>query len=394
MNPENLSKSLPDFTDTAEAFAHLSDKDLKWAIRLFSAFKYPALVKYGPGLANFAMKLRLPVKGIIRNTLFRHFCGGESIDDSSSTIDMLFKYGVKTILDYSVEGEEDEKVFDETRNEIKRTIDKAYQNPAIPFAVFKVTGVAKFTILKKVSEGKDLSEDENIAYLKVVQRVEDICSYAAQKGVCVMIDAEESWIQPAIDSLAISMSQQFNIENVIVFNTLQMYRHDRLEFLKSCFQQFDFPLGFKLVRGAYMEKERMRALELNYASPIQPNKAATDSDYNQAVALCLENIHRCRVVVGTHNEQSCLLAAKKMLLLNLEPDDIRVYFSQLLGMSDNISFNLAKNGFNVAKYVPYGPVEAVLPYLSRRAEENSSVKGQSSRELLLLEKEKQRRKSH
>jgi proline dehydrogenase len=277
MNPETekISTSKIDLNNTEKAFAHLSDKELAWAIRLFKAFKYPFIVSYGPKWAAFAMKLGLPVKGIIRNTLFRHFCGGESIEDSKAKIELLNQYGVKTILDYSVEGEEEEQVFDATRDEIKKTIDKAENNLAIPFAVFKVTGVGKFGLLHKVSEGKSLTESENEAYLRLVQRVEDICGYGAQKGVSVMIDAEESWIQPAIDALAISMSQKFNQKEALIFNTLQLYRHDRLAFLKECFQKFDFPLGFKLVRGAYMEKERERASKLNYTDPIQPQVTAT-----------------------------------------------------------------------------------------------------------------------
>lgn len=381
-----------DFSNTQAAFKYLSDSELKRARLLFQTFNFPFLVKRGPSLAAFALKWNLPVKSLIKNTIFNHFCGGESISDCDRKIETLYAYKVQTILDYSVEGEESEESFNATAEEILKTIEASAKNPAIPFAVFKVTGVGPFSVLHKVSSKQSLSLDEKEAYSKLKKRVEQICEKAHSLKVALMIDAEESWIQDAIDEIVMEMSMRFNQEQVIVYNTLQMYRHDRLNYLKQTLASFDIKLGFKLVRGAYMEKERERAIKYAYHSPIQENKEATDRDYNAAVLLCLESIDRCALVIGTHNENSCSEAIKAMYELKISPFDKRVFFSQLLGMSDTLSFNLSAAGYNVAKYVPYGPIASVLPYLSRRAQENSSVKGQSSRELLLIQKELTRRK--
>ncbi|MCZ2129505.1 MAG: proline dehydrogenase family protein [Bacteroidia bacterium] len=325
-----------DFNNTERAFGHLSDKELNRAILLFRAFGYPFLVKYGAPFATFSLKIGLPVKGLLKRTVFNHFCGGESIPDCKERVAFLNKYHVKTILDYSVEGEEKEDVFDATCAEIIKTIEEAAVNPAIPFAVFKVTGVGRFALLQKVSEGVTLNPQEEAEVERVKNRVEAICKKGHELNVQVMIDAEETWIQPAIDALVLEMSEKYNQEKVLIFNTVQLYRHDRLSFLKECFEKYRFPLGFKLVRGAYMEKERVRAAEKSYPSPIQPDKATSDRDYDEAVALCLQNISRCEVVIGTHNEQSCRKAAERMSELGITPSDSRVYFSQLLGMSDNI----------------------------------------------------------
>lgn len=387
-----LEKSPLDFNNTEHAFGHLSDKELSRAIMLFKTFSFPLLVKYGPGLAAFSLKTGLPIKGIIKKYFFNHFCGGESIVECKNRIQFLSKYNVGTILDYSVEGEEKEEVFDATCKEIIRTIDESAINTAIPFAVFKVTGVGRFALLQKVSEKAELNDAESKEYTRLKNRVESICRKGFECSVQVMIDAEETWIQPAIDALVLEMSEKFNQKKVLIFNTLQMYRHDRLAFLTSCFDKYSFPLGFKIVRGAYMEKERERAVEKSYPSPIQKDKESSDKDYDAAVELCLKNINRCEIVIGTHNEKSCQKAVNKMSEIQIKANDSRVYFSQLLGMSDNISFNMAMAGYNVAKYVPYGPIVSVLPYLARRAQENSSVKGQSSRELQFLMKELERRK--
>lgn len=384
----------PNINDTEKAFKHLSDKDLRWAIRLFKVFHFPILVSYGPKWASTLLRFRFPIKGLIRNTLFKHFCGGETIEGCNERVEQLAAHGVHTILDYSVEGEESEEAFDATCEEIIRTIEQAEGNPHIPFAVFKVTGVGKFEILKKVSSNESLSAEEDAAFKRIYARVERICRRGFDLSVSVLIDAEESWIQPAIDSLALDMSRRFNENHACVFNTLQLYRHDRLAFLVHNLEEYsNLYLGFKLVRGAYMEKERNRASLLRYTDPIQPNKAQCDADYNKAITLCLEHISRCSVVIGTHNGESCLHAVSEMERLHISPNNPSVYFSQLLGMSDPISFNFAWEGYCVAKYVPYGPIESVLPYLGRRAEENSSVKGQSSRELDLLISERKRRGS-
>lgn len=388
---QNSAQIKLDFNNTQTAYGYLSNKQLSAAIKLFKMFNYPALVKYGPAFAGFSMKVGLPVKGLIKKTIFAHFCGGESIADSKDKINFLFEHNVKTILDYAVEGEASEAIFDATCQEVIRTVEESAVNDAIPFAVFKPTGVARFELLQKVSAGETLTPHEEAEFKRARGRFDAICKKGSELNVQVLIDAEHSWIQLAIDNLVLEMSEKYNKDRALIFNTLQLYRHDRVQFLKDCFEKYKFPLAFKFVRGAYMEIERERATQMNYRDPINPSKEATDRDFDEAVSICLHNIDRCEVLIGTHNEESCLKAAQLMAELNIAPNDNRVYFSQLLGMSDNISFIMAKAGYNVAKYVPYGPVATVLPYLSRRAQENSSIAGQSSRQLQLLVGEKNRR---
>ena len=384
------------FDDTAIAFKHQNDSEIKRSFWLFKLISHPFLVKIGPILTKAALWIKLPIKGLIKATIFKQFCGGENIKECTQTIYKLADAGVGTILDYSVEGEEEESVFDETAEEIIKTIKKAIEIPlAIPFCVFKVTGVARFALLQKINNKETLNNLEQKEWDKAKERVLGICKTAFDADKKLMIDAEESWIQKTIDDLALEMMRKFNQQKAIIFNTYQLYRHDKLADLKSDLQLAhteSFFLGAKLVRGAYMEKERKRALALNYVSPIQPDKNATDQDYDLAIFFCLENLDKISFVAGTHNQQSCLLLTQKMKALNISPQQKEIYFSQLLGMSDNLSFNLSNAGYHVAKYVPYGPVDAVLPYLFRRAEENTAIAGQMGRELVLLTKEMKRRK--
>ena len=382
------------FENTEIAFKHLSNPSLIRTYWVFRLINNNFLVKVGPPLTNFAIKIHLPIKGLIKATIFKQFCGGESITECNNTIKNLNKGGVGTILDYSVEGEDDELVFDETRDEIINTIDRATQDRAVPITVFKVTGVGRFGLLEKLDAGTELTSAEQAEWEKVEQRVHRICSRASQAGIPVMIDAEETWIQKTIDGLALAMMQAFNKRKAIVYNTYQIYRHDKLASLKADFEVAEregFILGAKLVRGAYMEKERKRASEMGYPSPIQSDKQSTDRDYDEALRFVVDHLDRIALVAGTHNEQSCRLLATLLTDKNIDLKHPHVYFSQLLGMSDNLSFNLVHAGFNVAKYVPYGPVEAVLPYLFRRAEEKTAIAGQMSRELSLIVKERKRR---
>ncbi len=383
------------FENTEIAFRHTSNAALKRAYWLFKLININFFVKMGPPVTNFALKIGLPIKGIIRATIFKHFCGGETIEQCDATIKNLYEGKVGTILDYSVEGEDEEHIFDETRDEIIRTIKRAKGDAAIPLTVFKVTGVARFGLLEKLDAGQQLSDAEQQEWSKAKSRVHDICKAAFDQDIPVMIDAEESWIQQTIDALAIDMMRAFNKIKPIVYNTYQLYRHDKLESLKhdvGLAMPEGFYLGAKLVRGAYMEKERKRAAEMGYTSPIQPTKQATDDDYNKALEFCIANVKHVAFIAGTHNEDSCRLLADLLDREGIVHDHPHIYFSQLLGMSDNLSFNLAHADYNVAKYVPYGPVEAVLPYLFRRAQENTAIAGQMSRELSLITKEINRRK--
>jgi proline dehydrogenase len=382
------------FDDTSIAFQAKSDKALKKANLMFSMVNNPVMSQVATGAVKAGLALHLPIKGMIKYTVFEHFCGGESIQDSRHTIDELGEFNIGTILDYSVEGEDSEADFDATRDEIIRTIEFARGNSSIPFCVFKVTGVASTPLLEKVQSGRKLSDRDKKAFQRIRDRVESICQAAYKAGKPILIDAEESWIQDPIDAMAYAMMEQFNKKAPMVFNTYQMYRVDMLDRLRKAFHfaaMNNYFLGAKLVRGAYMEKERDRAQEKNYPSPIHPNKNATDDHYNKGLQFCVDNKQRIGLVCGSHNEYSNYYLALLMEKHSMQNNDSRVWFSQLYGMSDNISFNLAKAGYNVCKYVPYGPVKSVMPYLFRRAKENTSVAGQSSRELSLIRKELKRR---
>ena len=384
------------FEDTSVAFKYKSRRALRMAQFIFGLINHPWISAVAVTTVKVALMLRLPVGGIIRNTVFSHFCGGESIEESERTIDQLAKYGVNTILDYSVEGEKSETGFESTMAEVLRTIERAHHSKNIPFCVFKVTGVASSELLEKVQRKDSLSDVESLAFDRVQERVDKICSEAHTFKIPVLIDAEESWIQNTIDGLSYRMMEKYNKESAIVFNTFQMYRTESPKNLRDSYHNattLNYYLGAKLVRGAYMEKERDRAEEMNYPSPIFPDKESTDDAFNQALSFCIDNKQRISIMCGSHNEYSNHYLAELMEKHNMSNRDGRVWFSQLLGMSDNISFNLAAAGYNVAKYVPYGPVRAVMPYLFRRAEENTSVAGQSSRELTLIQKEMKRRKS-
>jgi len=384
------------FENTEIAFRSKNDADLNRAFWLFKIIGNPSVVKFGKWATNLALSINLPIDPIIKKTIFKQFCGGTTIQDCEQTIQQLSSYNIGTILDYSVEGKIKEEDFEKTTDEIIATIVRASKDTKIPYAVFKVTGIATFSLLEKANSiENELTENEKKSFASIVSRVDRICKSGFDCGIPVFIDAEESWIQDTIDRLAQTMMAKYNKDKAIVFNTIQMYRHDRLNFLMKVIHDSKingYHYGIKLVRGAYMEKERARALQMNYPSPIQPNKGSTDNDYNKALSVILENINHLSLCAGTHNEESSLLLTKLLEKFNVNKDDQRIYFAQLLGMSDHISYNLSSEGYNVAKYVPYGPIKEVLPYLLRRADENTSVAGQTSRELSLLSKEKERRK--
>ncbi len=392
--PPRERPTLPDLGDIRIAFAHKSDRDLWQAYWLFRIVGNPALSAAGQWLSQVAIRLHLPVKGLIKATIFKQFCGGEDIDESLRTAQRLASSGIGTILDYSVEGQEDDDSLDKAMEEILRTIAMAGQRPDIPFSVFKVSGISPTQLLELASEDRIAHADDVREWELVQGRVLRICQAAYDAGVPVMIDAEESWLQAAIDGLATRMMERFNRHRAIVFNTIQLYRHDRLAFLKASLEtakRGNYHLGVKLVRGAYMEKEREIAARDGRPSPIHADKQAVDRDYNAAIRYCMEHLDRLAFVAGTHNEQSTLLLAQLLDARGMARNDRRAWSAQLLGMSDNISYNMAHAGYNVAKYVPYGPVREVLPYLIRRAAENTSVKGQTGRELGLIVAERKRR---
>lgn len=383
------------FENLEVAFAPKSNGELRKMYYIFATMNSNLAVSLGIKLADLAFFLKLPINGIMKSTMFGHFCGGESIEDCQETVNKLAEFGVKTILDYSVEGKGDEASFEATKKEILRTIERSAGDDNIPFAVFKVTGLGDYSIMTKLQEGKTLSDQERADFERLEKRVDELCAAAHQVGTKVLIDAEDSWYQDIVDGLVYKAMEKYNTKTCVVYNTYQMYRHDMLQRLKDAHQaaqEKGYFLGAKLVRGAYMEKERERAAKKGYQSPIQPDKGSTDRDYNAALSYCMENIGSIALVSGSHNEDSNLMLTELIAAKGLDEKDDRVYFAQLYGMSDNISFNLADAGYNVVKYVPYGPVEKVMPYLSRRAEENTSVAGQSSREFDLIKKEMNRRK--
>lgn len=384
------------FENTEVAFAHKSDASLRKMYGLFTLMHYPFWLHTAISLANWGLKWKLPIKGLVKFTVFEQFCGGEDIPACRPKIEELASYGVGTILDYSVEGKIEIASYDRTKEEILKTIREANKMDHLPFAVFKVSGIANIHVLTKVQAGQALNQEEQDALGRAERRIKDLFAEAHQFQVRIMVDGEESWFQDVIDGWVKDAMREYNQETAIVYNTFQLYRHDMLRNLKDAHHDAvanGYFLGAKLVRGAYMEKERDRASEKGYPSPIQPNKEATDRDFNQALQFCINNKQRVFLVSGSHNELSNHMLTELVDLHSMNRNDDRVYSAQLYGMSDAVSFNLAKAGFNVAKYLPYGPVAEVLPYLSRRVEENSGIAGQSSREYLQIKKEIARRKS-
>lgn len=382
------------FDNTANAFSGKNDSDLRRSYWLFKMVSNPGLVNFGKSFTDWAIKLHLPITGIIKATIFKQFCGGEDIQECLQTIENLGKYNIGSILDYSVEGMVSEDDFDKTAEEIIRTLELAGKNPHIPFGVFKPSGIGRFEVMEKVSAGATLNVDEQQTWENMKRRVDNICRAASENNVRILVDAEETWIQVAVDALVRDMMEKYNKQKAIVYNTAQMYRRDRLIYLENLLKDAcdkNYFIGMKIVRGAYMEKERAMAQKMGYTSPINDTKADTDKEYNTALEFCIKHIDKIAICAGTHNEGSAALLVKLMQQNGIAPDTTHVWFSQLLGMSDHISYNIAKEGYHVAKYVPYGPVKNVLPYLIRRAQENTSVKGQTGRELSLIMKEKQRR---
>jgi proline dehydrogenase len=384
------------FENTEIAFADKSNKELDRAQMLFKLVGSPTLVILGKRALNLGLALKLPIKGLIRKTVFDHFCGGETIEQCNGTIERLYRSNVYSLLDYSSEGKESNKELEHSKEEIIAANNYGKGDKRVPFSVFKPTGIFPNRLLAKKNAGGSFSEQEQADWNAGKARMASICQTAAKNNVPIFIDAEETWFQDAIDELVEEQMKLHNQEKAIVYNTIQLYRKDRLEFLKSSFakaQKEGYKLGVKLVRGAYMEKERERAAQQGYPSPINETKADTDRDYNAALKFCIDNYPNIALIAGTHNEESSRHLVELMHNKGLENDDHHVVFSQLYGMSDNISFNLAASGFNVVKYVPYGPIVDVMPYLIRRAEENTSVAGQTGRELSLIMKEKARRKA-
>ena len=382
------------FNNTEIAFSYRSDKDLKLSSFLFRSMMSPSITKMGIAATRFSIKAHLPIGNLIKRTIFKQFCGGENMNEAANTADMIGKYNVGVILDYGVEGKENEIEFDKATNEFIKAITFAGTKKNIPFVSLKVTGFARFGLLEKINNHENLSEDEKSEWLRVNERINRVCTAAYENKVMILIDAEETWIVEPVNELTEKMMEKFNKERAFIFNTYQLYSCGALEFLKEACQNAvskGYILGAKLVRGAYMEKERARAKEKGYADPIQPNKESTDRDYDEAVIYCLQNLDKLSLFIGTHNEKSCLEAVNYMQAHAISAGNTSVYFSQLYGMGDNISFNLAHEGYNVSKYLPYGPVLDVIPYLMRRAEENTSVAGQTSRESQLINKEIKRR---
>jgi proline dehydrogenase len=388
------------FNNTETAFAYKTNKELQRGRFLFGTMNYSWFAAIGVRLTPFLMKTGLPVHGMIRQTIFKQFVGGETLEQTAAVAKRLGEYNVQIILDYGVEAKQGEENFDEVRDQLIHNIEYAATQPNIPYISVKVTGIARIGLLEilnsapRLRSGVHDHEIEDAEWERVRERMYDICEKASEKNIGVLIDAEESWIQDPVDRLSVEMMEIFNREKCIVFNTIQLYRHDRLNFLKmyhNISKQRGFMLGVKLVRGAYMEKERARADQYNYPSPIQQDKSFTDGDFNTAVEYCIDHIDEIATVIATHNEYSNLRAAELLDSKGIQHNHKNIHFSQLYGMSDNITFNLARAGYSVSKYLPFGPIRDVIPYLMRRAQENSSMNGQTSRELLLIKSELKRR---
>lgn len=382
------------FDNTENAFTLKSDSELERAYFLFKLINNEPLVKIGTAVTNFALKAHLPVEKLIRASVFDHFCGGVSEKDCIPVVEKMYSKGVSSVLDYSVEGKEEEESFEATFHKIMEILDFVKEHDAIPFAVFKPTGFGRIDLFEKVSKNDSLTNEEQAEWERVVSRFDGVCKKAHQLNISLLIDAEESWMQKAADDLVELMMERYNKDKAIIYNTLQLYRWDRLDYLKNLLvraTEKKYHLGFKIVRGAYMEKENDRAEEEQYPTPICKDKTTTDANFDECLHFIFENLNKIAVFIGSHNENSNYIAIETMQKLGLQNNDNRVWFGQLYGMSDHISFNLSKNGYNVAKYLPFGPVRDVMPYLIRRAEENTSVAGQTSRELNLLKTERARR---
>ncbi|MCG2793498.1 MAG: proline dehydrogenase family protein [Weeksellaceae bacterium] len=386
------------FDDTKLAFADKTDAQLRKAYWMFKAIERPALTNIGVSLLNFTVKHHFPfVDKIVKQTLFEQFCGGETREESTAVVRQMFRRGVGSIFDYSIEGKEEEQTFDAVCNEIKNIVKFSVGNPAIPFIVFKPTAFGRIGIYEEVGKGKELTASQKEEWNRVVQRFDEVCRLCFEHDKKVMVDAEESWMQDAADQLCEEMMEKYNREKPIVWNTLQMYRIGRLDYMNEHLERAKkqgYFIGYKIVRGAYMEKERERASKMKYPDPIQPSKEATDDNYNSAIDFVMANIDRISGFFGTHNEKSSELIIDRMRNDQFEHNNPHIYFGQLYGMSDNITYYLADKHYNVAKYLPYGPVKDVVPYLTRRAQENTSVAGQTGRELGLIDKELKRRKTN
>jgi proline dehydrogenase len=385
-----------DFNNSEIAFRGKSNTDLRSSYYLFKVMNNQVMVNLGKILVNFAFAIHFPIKGILRATIYKHFVGGTSIADCKKTLDRLQKRNVGAILDYALEGEEKEEIFDATAEEVKQTIRYAHEHKNVPFSAFKPTGVGRFDLMAKVSANEILTEDETAEFERLENRIESIFKLGYELGIPVLIDAEQTWIQPMLDDLIMRLMAKYNKENAIVQNTYQMYRHDSVERIKQHHQlalDGGFRFGLKIVRGAYMEKERARAAAMGYLDPIQPDKVTTDRDFDDITCYFVKHHETIDFMVATHNEKSSLLLAELIDEYKLSRNQPGISFSQLYGMSDHITYNLAEAGYNVIKYIPYAEVRTMMPYLFRRAEENTSVKGQSSRELRLIETELKRRKS-
>lgn len=396
LTPSAPKPATLDFSNTAIAFEGLNNAELQKAYWLFAAMNKPWLVNMGTTWLTNLLHWGMPLQGLVKATVFAQFCGGETITECAKVVEKLGRFHIGSILDYSVEGEKNEAAFDSCLAELKRVVEVAAGHAHIPFAVFKVTGLVDADLLAAAQEGQVLDAERQAALDRGYARVLALCQLAADRNVRIFVDAEESWIQDTIDAWAMDMMRRFNRQTAIVYNTYQHYRHASLGNLKRDIQKAEaegFFFGAKLVRGAYMEKERKRASDMGYQDPIQPTKAASDEDYNKAVLHCLDHLHLVSFCAGTHNEESTRMLALELDKRGINYSDKRIWFSQLLGMSDNLSFILAHAGYNVVKYVPYGPVKAVVPYLSRRAKENTAIAGQSSREFRLIQQEMKRRKS-
>lgn len=382
------------FNNTANAFSLKSDKDLKKAHFIFSSMSKPWLVDLGSKATMLALKWRLPIKGIINDTIFQQFCGGRTDEECMPLVEKMYEKGVSSILDYSVEGKENEADFDAVIGKKLTLIHMASENNALPFEVVKPTGIGRFYIWQKITEKQPLTNEEELEWERIYNRVDLLCKTAVDSDIALLFDGEETWMQDAADDLIQQMMQKYNHGKAYIYNTIQCYRHDRLEYIMRLYEDAkanDYLVGAKIVRGAYMEKERQRAKLHNYESPICEDKAATDEMFNNVMHYILDRLEVVKLCIGTHNEESTLEAMQVLENKNIEPNTKDVWFGQLYGMSDNLTFNLAALAYNTFKIVPFGPISDVMPYLIRRAQENTSVAGQTGRELALIKQEMTRR---
>lgn len=380
------------------AFSHYSISQLRRTKVLFKILQNPLVSWFSGFVPHIPILLRLPfVKSLIKHYIFSHFCGGEDWKEVHQSALKLQKQNILSSLDYSVECKQTEQDYETTKKVLLNVLEEAKNLSHIPFCVLKITGLGRFALLEKIHNGQTLSDNEKAEWQRVQSRFDSICEKAVDCNTKLLVDAEESWIQKPIDNIVKRAMKRHNQNEPMIYNTYQLYLKAKYEQLKTDWEKAKekgYILGSKLVRGAYMEKETKRAVKMHLPNPIQPSKAKCDQDFNDSLKFCLKHIDDFGIYIGTHNIESTQKARQLMQEYGIAKSDERVFFSQLLGMREILSYELAQQDYLVSKYTPFGKIAEVIPYLLRRIQENSSVKDQLNDEIKVITRELENQKLH